>query len=378
MNTFKLMRIISSGDKDWKDIPTDAQKKYLYHFPEPENDIQRSYYQYKCQNLFRNRIKIFVINAFCLIAFLPILFVLLTKKVGKERKRIEIIGEFKGLEDLIVDEIDKSKLNNDVWMESECLSTSDLPLIFYLVLTYPLAPYFWMKCMLKISGYNYMITTYKPSVIFVHGEYTFTSSILTYYCEKKGVKHVNAMHGEKLFYIGYSFFHYHKCYIWDEYYEKLLLELRAEKNQFLISVPPSLKINLISNYDKLCYSKYKYYLQIFNEDELKEILTSLKFIKNWDKNLRFRPHPRFSNLTLLRKYVTENLIEMPNNVSISKSITNCEVAIGAFSTVLYQSYLCRKIVVLDDVAFEKTYIQLKSHKYILSNKKEIKTLSQFQ
>lgn len=67
-----------------------------------------------------------------------------------------------------------------------------------------------------------MITKYQSKAIVVHNEYSFTSSILTAYCETRNVLHINVMHGEKMYYIRDSYFRYDRCYVWDAYYRDLL------------------------------------------------------------------------------------------------------------------------------------------------------------
>ena len=55
--------------------PIEKQKQYIAHFPEPKDDIQRSYFQYKCQMKFNKPIITFVLN----LASLPLLLLYLLK-----------------------------------------------------------------------------------------------------------------------------------------------------------------------------------------------------------------------------------------------------------------------------------------------------------
>lgn len=380
MNTLKIMHFLSKGDKDWCDYTKAEQKEYLDSFPEPKNDFERSFYQYKCQCYFRSRRKLLFQNAVSVLMFpLAVVFLLLRNLCVSKKVDIDCLSEFKNLEDIVPDEIyEKYNVNHDHWGESMCLGIDDLPFVTTLLRTHFTSPYFVFKAVLKVASYSYMIKSYNPNIILVHSEYSFCSSLLTYYCESRGIKHINAMHGEKLFYIGYTFFRYSECYAWSEYYINLLKELRAEPDQFEIAVPKSLLIQKEKFVDSTKYSTYKYYLQIYTERELESILKSLDFIDNKEVNLKLRPHPRFSDMTLLKKHVPEYMIEYPRDVNIQKSIVNCQYVIGYFSTVLYQGYLNGAKVVLDDVTFKVGNSKLKDHDYILSSSNSTIKLSSLQ
>jgi hypothetical protein len=379
MNIFKMMLWISKGDKIWYGVPVENQVAYLNSFKEPDNDVQRSYYQYKCQNRFRSHVKIFALGFISMFAYpLLLVYYLIKGALSKSSRHIDAIGEYAGMTELIPDELnDEYDIDNSVWKADMSITLSDLPYVLNIAAKRFYSPYFALKCLSKIAQYSSYIRIYSPRAIIVHAEYSFTSSILTNYCEKHGVKQINAMHGEKIYYIGYAFFRYSECYVWSEYYQNLLTDLRAEPNQFKISVPLALKIDCSSNFREDQFADYKYYLQTYTEDELIKILDSLSFIKQAGKTVKFRPHPRFSDIALLEKHVPKEQIEYPRNVNILISIASCNTVIGFCSTVLYQGYLNGKSVILDDVTFETGYKRLLAHRYILGNMHDVTTLSQF-
>ena len=123
--------------------------------------------------------------------------------------------------------------------------------------------------MIKIGRYSFAIEEFSPEAIAVCAEYSFTSSVLTAYCKQRNIKHIDVMHGEKMYYMRDSFFKFDECYIWDEYYGKILASMKADKNQFVVEVPASLKFDgeLIrtQKYD------YTYYLGAESEEVLKKI-----------------------------------------------------------------------------------------------------------
>lgn len=377
MNAFKLMVWLAKGDKEWSEIPAEEQMMFLHTLQQPTTDIQRSFAQYKCQNFFRSKLKVLfqeLLSAF----FFPVAlayYLLKSLKEVNSNIHVDAVGEFKGMLEIVPESIDKKyKINNELWNTGASIVLRDLGFICSILFRHPLRPYFALKCLGKIAIYSFFIRHYTPRAIIVHAEYTFTCSVLTLYCERHNVIHINVMHGEKLIYIGWSFFRFSECYVWSEHYRSLLIDMGAEISQFKIEVPPGLKIDVTTNFKKQYYADYKYYLQVYTEDQLKSIIDSLAFVESRGKTIKFRPHPRFSDVALLEKYVGKEKIEYPKDVNIMSSVASCKCAIGYCSTVLYQAYLCGKVVILDDMTYKNGYAQLKNHRYILSNS-DIPTLS---
>lgn len=375
-----IMRFLAQGDKTWADVTYEEQKGILESFPAPHDDVERSFFQYKCQNVFRGEGKILLYNFISLLLLAPVLSLLFVKGlVIRKKDTYSIIGEFKGFDDIIPRDFVNKPINNNVWLRHYSLSYFDFSIIKVLFFhRYFFSPYFVLKLVLKISGYSYMIESYSPSIILTHNEYSFTSSFLTMYCEKRGVEHINAMHGEKLYYIRDAFFRYSKCYVWDEYYRQLFISLRCKDNQFVISCPRSLVFNPLFCYNESHYSRYKYFLQDYNYDKLMSIINSVSMLGLNNEKLRFRPHPRFSDINLLRRHVPENMIEYPDKVPISESIASCDFVIGYYSTVLFQGFKVGKTVIINDVAYSAEYEQLKDHKYILCGNPTVKRLSEWK
>ena len=103
----------------------------------------------------------------------------------------------------------------------------------------------------------------------------------------------------------------------------------------------------------------------------------MAFAKSEGKTVKYRIHPRYTDLNVLRQYVGDDEIELPKEVSILESISNMEYAVGSYTTVLLQAYLSGKKVLLDDVTFHYRYNQLKEYGYILA-KDDIEKLSEKQ
>lgn len=379
MDWFKLTLLLSKGNKTAFDIPVQVQKAYLDKLGIANNDIERSFKQYLCQNLFVPKWKIIIQNSASFLGLFPFMLYLFIRRFFANKEDVtDAISEFKGIEETLPEELCKRYIvNHDKWSYRQSLSLRDLWMFLSFLFYYLGHPFFLLKCMQKIAIYSDMIYRYSPNVILVHNEYSFTSSILTYYCKKNGVKHINAMHGDKFFFIRDAFFHYDECYVWDNFYVDLFISLKAEPSQFKILVPPSLNMDIKNNLDERYYSDYKYYLALYTDDEIRRIVKSMEFVKRSGKTIKYRPHPRYSNMDLLKKYVNDDEIENPKDVNILVSVSNMEFAMGSYSTVLLQAFFSGKKVILDDITYKEKYNKLSELGYILS-KKNLPVLSSFQ
>jgi hypothetical protein len=185
------------------------------------------------------------------------------------------------------------------------------------------------------------------------------------------------MHGEKIFFIRDSYFRFSRCYIWNNHYKELFIKEMADSKQFIIAIPKSMCIRPEEHVNKQCYADFKYYLAADTEDSFKSIVKSLAAIKQRGYSVKYRIHPRYSDLAMIKKYVSDDEIEFPRLVNILDSISNTEYAIGSYTTVLNQAQVAGKKIVLDDMTYNIIYNQLKSLDYILSSSDHLK-LSDFQ
>lgn len=358
---------LNKGNKGLFDYPLDVQYIYMDSLGEPINDFDRSYKQFLCQNFFVAKWKktILDIISFFLIPFL-IIFLFIKNLGVRYVHDVDAIEEDHHMEE-VVPQILKEKyvINTKAWHSGLCLSYKDLSYIFKHIIGWR-HPYFIFKTIIKIATYSACIKRYPPKAIIINGEYSFSSSILTNYCHTRNVKHINVMHGEKLCFIRDSFFHFDECYVWSHHYIDMFIRQKAEPSQFIIAVPESLSFDCNQYINPSTYADYKYYLAIYTEKEIKSIVHSLSYLKQKGNTIKYRIHPRYSDVNLLRKYVNEDEIEYPSKVSIFESISNMQYAIGSYTTVLLQAFFSKKGVILDDVTYLKRYYQLKDYGYFLS------------
>ena len=370
---------MEKGNRRLFDFPKKEQECFLNSLGAPKDDIDRAYNQYLCQNQFVKPLwKIWAFNiggAFVL----PLVFCyfLIKRLFAKREKPLSCLIEKKGMPEVVPMEVRKKYQPSEDYQEGTSLGTVDLGFICRLAIKGPHHPYFAFKAMMNVARYSDLIYRYHPKVMIQFGEFSFSSSVLTSYCHKHSVKHVNIMHGEKLYNIRDSFFHYDECYVWSEHYVRLFTSLKAEPTQFRIAIPPSLKIDSGKYKKPECYADYKYYLAVCSEGTIKQIVRAMAFAKLEGKTVKYRPHPRYTDISLLRKYVPKQNIEWPNEINIQESIANLGCAIGSYTTVMVQAYFSGKEIMMDDVAQKKEHDLLYSLNYILSGD-EFERLSNYQ
>ena len=368
---------LAKGDKTLWDIPAEEQKIFLDSLTPPKDDIQRSFYQYKCQCIFVPKWKRLSRGILAAIAIPFIIIIALIDRLFVKREVPQkIIGQFFEYQELIPDELSQMFLiKNSDWGKKMALSIKDVLFIIKHLCKYIYKPYFCFKCIWNLAKYRYYIHKYSPEIIADHAEFSCTSSFLTHYCNWQGIKHYNVMHGEKLFYIRDSFFRYDKCYVWDEFYKKLFIELKAEDSQFVIEYPKSI-VNLKNKTKKpSLYVDYRYYLQVPTIEQMKGILKSMEFARKQGKTVKYRLHPNHMDIEAV-SIIPEDEIENPREIDILDSMVNSGCIIGSYTTTLTHAYFAGLNVVLDDVTYNAIYKKLNRYRYILASK-NIRKLSDF-
>lgn len=340
---------------------------YLWSFPEPKDDFDRSFYQYRCQSFLRKRFALWLLNMGCFFAIIPYIFICRFKKARTVESREALfcisIADKSIIPESLLKEYESIKITSEC--EGYALNSFDVKFIWRCFLKHPFAFYLLMHLVFKISIYRYFIEKYKPKAIVTNGEYACTSSILTYYCEQQGISHIDIMHGEKLFHIRDSFFRFTKCYVWDEGYIELLKSLRADKNDYVVEVPPSLLFKRTEETNGLPMVDYSYIL--FGNEKLEEIADTLHQLKSIGYSFKVRPHPTYTDINKVQHLFIEDEIE-DCTVPISTSVLTSRNVISLYSTVLLQAYLSGVNVIIDDLHFPNEFNKLNDLKYMLISK----------
>lgn len=377
---FKLAKLLSFGDRDFKTIPIKDQKAFLEQLGEPKDDIDRSYKQYLCHQFASSNVKGFFYNFISLFAIPIFVFYYLIKGIFiKKGECVVSLVEDKKMEEVIpASVIEKYHPDSRFWKSRSSLAFRDLGFIFNLVARGWKCPYFVLRVLVNVSFYSEMIRSHQPKVVIAFMEYSYSSSALTAFCHRYGVKHINIMHGEKIYKIREAFFHFDECYVWHQHYIDLFVQLKAEPNQFHIELPLSIKIDCRKYRNLSAYADYKYYLQYNKPQEVESIINSMQFVLREGKTLKFRPHPRYSDMELLRKLLSNDQIEDVKKVPITESLANLGCAVSMDSTVLVQAYFSGIECMLDDVTYKEKQEHLAECGYILSCEKDVKRLSEKQ
>lgn len=355
-----------AGEKSYYDYPVSVQKNYLEALGEATDDFDRSYKQYKGQMFFMSKSKkclLSILSFFVLIPLLP--FYIIRGFFLRRKQELDAICRAAEGEQFVPDSLlKKYNVNNTLWDTKGAISYHDIPFVIIIFKKFCFHPYFLLKLLFKVAKYSALIFEYRVSAIIVNDEFSFTCTIMTLFCERHNVKHINVQHGEKTFFMRDSFFRFHECYIWHEHYKLLFISLKAEPSQFIIELPESMNFELKDHFSQQEYSDFKYYLGVYNEEEISSVVKSMESIKRQGKTVKYRPHPNYSDINLLKKYVSDDEIESPK-VNILVSISSTNNVIGVHTTVLTQAYFNGQNVIIDDISFKNQYNKLSELNYIL-------------
>ena len=345
--------------------PIDKQREIIRCFKEPENNIERAYNQYRCQMRLNKRYISFILN----LASLPMMLLYLFKANDsiKNDAHFDAVFLAEGKPNHIIPNALKNEFKTWKRVEEhgQMLLSDDKAFFKSVLKEYPFSWHFLLKSLIKLRMYRYEIQSHNPKAIVVCGEYSFTSSLLTEYCNNLGLEHINVMHGEKLYYMRDSFFCFNRCYVWDEFYKKLFTELRAEPNQFIICVPRSMHFSEGRNVEKTF--DYTYYLGAETGEVLVRVADALKLLVNKGSRVAIRPHPRYSDFEEIKNKFDGIVIENCEEIDIEQSVLRTKNVISLYSTVMNQAYHNNVGIVIDDVSNPSKYEKLNELKYVMMN-----------
>ena len=300
----------------------DKQKHYLDSFPEPRNDIERSYYQYLCQ-VFSCESRLSYLLKVISSTVLYLIEKNSVRYIENDKSEIApvIYLSVNHKKNMLPKEITSTEYKYIAYDKSHSIDDFDKLFMKEIEEYYPHSYYFLYKVFLKIGFYSFVINKYSPRKIVVHGETSFTSSILTLYCERRGIRHINVMHGEKAFLIRDAFFRFSDCYVWSDYHVNLFQLLRAGESNYIVSTPPSMVINKSSikiNSERV--HDYTFYLGYETKKSLTIIKNAVLRLEHKGKTVQLRPHPSYTNYSQLLDFFSDKYIENPQKVGIEESI----------------------------------------------------------
>lgn len=342
------------------------QKDILDSMPEPKDNIERSYNQFRCQFIMHSMNKIFLqISAFFMLYYK----MLTTPRKTSFIEKCDLVCMLVGLEASRVPRGLIQQYENVIYytdMEHYVLNKEDyMWFVKNIKQKYPFEFFFQMKIFLWMTHYRYLLDSYNPKTIATHSEYSCGCSAMTEFCHIHQVKHVDFMHGDKVWCIRDSFFRFDECYVWHEHYKKMCISLKAFPEQFIIEVPPVFcpEEMDVKQEDKVDYC---YYFQDESHEEMDRILSCLTILERRGNRIRVRLHPRWSDGEYIAHAVKGKGIEIePTGVDINYSILTSGHAVSKYSTVLLQSHFLKIPVIIDDCSNVHKYKQIAEYDYIM-------------
>ena len=202
-----------------------------------------------------------------------------------------------------------------------------------------------------------IVHKYNPKAIIVtQAEQDYTSTMITRYCESKGIDYICVQHGEYCYNPSMAFMRFTRYYAWNK--ETIeILELTNNKIDFAtIYSPAKLSVKYIKKDNPEHFITY--YLSDEKSKDLDAIRDLLeKFINN-EFDCCVRWHPRSYKEDVIIKHFGKSKvkIENPFEVSINDSITNTEYIVGYRTTILSEATLSGLNTVIDDVTQDINYL----------------------
>lgn len=218
--------------------------------------------------------------------------------------------------------------------------------------------YWSFSVLIHLSRIYNLIFKYDPSIIITtQTEEDYSSSLVTYYCEKHNVKYVCFQHGEYCYNPGMAFVRFSEYFAWNKETVNLLEMVNTR-----IDFATIYKSNrLIKQYLKKTKPMYfiTYYLEDQSVDDIFQINEILKLFveKGYMCNVRYHPRVKYQ-VDLESIFTDRNInIENPFEVSLGDSISNTEYVVAYKSTVLSEAIANSMNAVIDDLSGSIEYLE---------------------
>ena len=365
--SFRLASVSYKKNRYVNDI--DAQKAYLASFPAPKDLLERSYFQYKCQKKLQSGlVKVFYgIASFFSCPVLCILLFCHKKSAPVKRPEGKVAVTVKGdKSDSVIPHVLSEEFALFPLPAGDGYLIGKDRAVLGALLRYWYAPEFICKCLLKVSQYRRALDMFSPDAIIGCSEFSFTSSVCTWFLRREGVEHINVMHGEKTYLIRDSFVSYDRFYVWDKVYADLLQTLGASPEQFRVEIPPALCFDLSQKIEK--EYDFTYYLGAEKSEDLVRLADALHRLQNAGYTVNVRPHPRYTDLAAAKSILTGISVEDFKQVGLEVSVLRSRHVISQQSTVLLQAFCNGVPCVIDDVTNPNLYRRSQKEEYVMLKK----------
>lgn len=239
------------------------------------------------------------------------------------------------------------------------LHLEDVRFLLQLFISYPLSALFLSKVTAKLGNYRANYERLRPQAFVCASEFSFSCSVLTHWCQKRSIEHINIMHGEKLFDLTDSYCSFDRFYVWSEFHRDLVQSLSG-KAQFFIEQPEALlkmKERLKGKRQSGEKPSFTYICQGPDISRMDKIIEMLRILSR-DYHVILRPHPIYKT-KINAEELTFATIEDPGKVSIEESFRRSDYICGIFTTALLESQILQIPTVVDDVTHPELYQRLK-------------------
>ncbi|WP_459129340.1 hypothetical protein [Guggenheimella bovis] len=350
MNKKALYRRFNTIRTDWMKKPREEILSSLKKVP--KDRAERSLFQYLESVKQENPWKHFLKNVASFFLLIPLFFLVF--------KKVRFIESFDALDRTVLKETMPESIKIEfpkrIETAKKALTFKDLAFFYKnVVFKAPFRFFYQYNILRNLANVRYAKDAYRVKAVLSGIEYSFISSLLTEFCEKEGMEHINMMHGDKLLNPRDSYVSFSRFYVFDEYYKELFSLLKGEAS-FVVEAPSFLHSAPLGSYTT-------YYLQKEDEEKMKIIAQALL---QMDSPVAVRPHPRFSDMPSVERAFKG--IEIEKNLSIEESLTRAKTVISVYSTVLFQGYKMGRSVIVDDLSDPEKITELRELGYIMLNK----------
>jgi hypothetical protein len=335
----------------------DNRELYLKSFPEPKTSLERSYFQYLCQYNEYSGARL-LLNLFCIPVFFlisaKILYdcLLIKNRCSRSFEPEECIAVLDADEEIIPEVLIKKhgspayfSLRGVIFFDKQVLS-----IYCQAIMKYWYEPHFIIKIILRLGRYAELIMKTQCKIIIASAEYSFASSVLTDFCEKKSIKHINVMHGEKVINPVDAFCSFHEFIVWDKHYISVFTTLRAKVEEYTIAKPQMLNEIIFNENQQIKYD-FTYYLgwELTLADSI-NIKKSMEVLVRNGYRVCVRMHPRYGERAKIEEIFDGFQIEFPNEVSMIESLESTHAVIGLLTTVFWHAEEFGRPIIIDDVS----------------------------
>lgn len=343
--------------------------KIINRFNEPQDDFERSLFQYKCTMLRYGKLGAFALNMASMVAYPFYHFKLSHITIDNNSQRYDAVFFTDRISVETVPDSLRNRYPNIVKVriaEQMGLSYDDIEFLKEIREKLHGNFYFHLKLLLKIGMISAAIRCYSPKAIISYTEEAFATSLSTEYCEKRGIQFDCFMHGERSFGLKLPFFRCSHYFAWDEDYVKLFLSMRCEKSQFVIEVPEVMRLkdkikDIVPEYD------LTFYLQAESRDSIATLHKLCKILLQMGYKLCIRPHPDNRN-PFFQDCFDGITIQDSRNVSLARSLGLTKAVVAKHSTVIYQAWYNDIPIVFDDLTMPGIYEKLIDLKCVMVGK----------